>query len=357
MNKRCKTTERIMFTKEEKEQMLHKSNGLCAHCGKRITVGIDFSVEHAIPISKGSSNDSRNMVALCRDCNSLKSDIIILKDIGNYYKHLNMESLLALLEYSDEFCEKTDWLSWDNWFEDDQIVLTPMGIPTKQDWVKHKNTLSMLSKLVLKKATYDMLDSVCEFYFKNESNRWLSTSEKNTIREIVGKYFLIGSIYVLQNNSQEVLGVFCISLNYFTDSFSEERCILPCISFPCVKKSYQTYLDHIFCILTENILNKCPKFAGEFVFEVANIHKYAYNVVENIPGNFLISKDSNTSYFMCFSFACRVTEEEVLQFSNEDRLGECVKAQSDSYKSLVEQRDKVLKRMLSYDNYNRLMGQ
>lgn len=193
-----------------------------------------------------------------------------------------------------------------------------------------------------------MLDSVCEVYFKNTKNKWLSSSEKNSIREVIGDYFLTGSIYVLQSgSSQEILGAFCIRFNYFNDMSpenSESRYLLPFISFPCVKKSYQDYFEMIFYILEENILNRCPKLAGEFIFVVENNHKYAYNVVKNLLGSRMILKDGNLSYFMQFSFADKVTETEVIQIVNENKMGECLKAQSDSYKPLVEQRDRYLRK-------------
>lgn len=50
---REKIVERTNFTNEEKEDVLKKSGGICAHCGKPIYIGYQFSVDHYIPLTKG----------------------------------------------------------------------------------------------------------------------------------------------------------------------------------------------------------------------------------------------------------------------------------------------------------------
>ena len=356
MNKREKMVERTFFTREEKQQMLQKSNGLCAHCGKKVALGDNFTVEHAIPISKGSDNDFRNVVALCRDCNQDKANTVILKDIGNYYKYLNQESLLALIDYADEFCEKTDWFSWDNWYEDDQNIFTPDGIPDKKDWVKYKNSLRLTPKIVLKKATYNMLDSICEFYVKNAGCRRLSKSEQEVIKKNVGDCFLLGSIYLLQNSCQEILGVFCVCLNTFLEAPNtefERELTLPFVFYPCVKKRYQEYLYEALNILISNVLDKCPNPIGGVMFRVMNNQKYAYDVVKNIRNTRLLLEEEDTTLFANYSFS---TDTETMLFVKGEDLDKYILDQSNSYKLLVKQREKVLKRLLSYDNYNKLMG-
>lgn len=46
---------RINSTRTRKEQILDRCGGICCHCGKEITIGSDFSVEHVVPLSKGGS--------------------------------------------------------------------------------------------------------------------------------------------------------------------------------------------------------------------------------------------------------------------------------------------------------------
>lgn len=49
---REKIVERTNFTNEEKEDVLKKSGGICAHCEKPIYIGYQFSVDHYIPLTK-----------------------------------------------------------------------------------------------------------------------------------------------------------------------------------------------------------------------------------------------------------------------------------------------------------------
>ena len=49
---------------QEKEDVLKKSRGICAHCGKPIYIGYQFSVDHYIPLTKGGVNRSYNLCLL-----------------------------------------------------------------------------------------------------------------------------------------------------------------------------------------------------------------------------------------------------------------------------------------------------
>lgn len=71
---RKKVVERVWFSRDVKEDILRKSDGVCAHCGCQVVVGDNFTVEHVVPISKGGTNDLVNIVALCHTCNVTKGD-------------------------------------------------------------------------------------------------------------------------------------------------------------------------------------------------------------------------------------------------------------------------------------------
>lgn len=45
----------------------------CAYCGKPLE-GDDETIDHAVPISRGGTNDIENLVPCCRSCNSKKHD-------------------------------------------------------------------------------------------------------------------------------------------------------------------------------------------------------------------------------------------------------------------------------------------
>lgn len=83
MYERIRTKERVMFDKDKKEKVLHKSKGVCSRCGKKLDLN-SMTVNHVTPLSKGGTNEFKNLVALCEDC---KRDMQLLqrcnKESGN----------------------------------------------------------------------------------------------------------------------------------------------------------------------------------------------------------------------------------------------------------------------------------
>lgn len=69
--------ERRFFALEERKA-IHKANyGICACCGKKLTVKT-MTIEHIIPLSRGGTNDFKNLTILCHDCNQLKGNFLYL---------------------------------------------------------------------------------------------------------------------------------------------------------------------------------------------------------------------------------------------------------------------------------------
>jgi len=70
------------YSIERLSEIFEKNNGLCRHCGKQLafdnygkygTRGA-WHVDHSVPISKGGTDNLRNLWALCIGCNLDKSD-------------------------------------------------------------------------------------------------------------------------------------------------------------------------------------------------------------------------------------------------------------------------------------------
>lgn len=76
--------ERKTFSKEERTDILSRTNNRCAHCGRPLKAN-NMTVEHIFPLNKGGTHDKFNLVALCYDCNNNKSNFIYsLKDYYDY---------------------------------------------------------------------------------------------------------------------------------------------------------------------------------------------------------------------------------------------------------------------------------
>ncbi len=61
----------VGFTPEEFEELCHAAGWRCLACGVETT---NLTPDHVIPLSKGGSNDIRNIQPLCLSCNSSKQD-------------------------------------------------------------------------------------------------------------------------------------------------------------------------------------------------------------------------------------------------------------------------------------------
>lgn len=60
-----------------KREVWDKTGGVCAHCGKEAK-GINKTIDHYIPKSKGGGYDERNLVPLCRKCNQTRGSRLIV---------------------------------------------------------------------------------------------------------------------------------------------------------------------------------------------------------------------------------------------------------------------------------------
>ena len=76
---------RKSFNTEERAKILEKTDCKCGHCGKLLDTNT-MTVEHIYPLYKGGTHEEFNLIALCSDCNNLKSDFIY--NITDYYKYI-----------------------------------------------------------------------------------------------------------------------------------------------------------------------------------------------------------------------------------------------------------------------------
>ena len=208
MQSRTKVEQRRRFTKTEKLQMLAKSNSRCCHCGEILDIH-SMSVEHAVPISHAGMNDERNLVALCKTCNPVKDDKVLTNAVPAYYKYLNLEPLLKLLEYVDEYCKTYKYFEWNNFTQEDDTLITPKNMPTAKQQIEDKEIIKILPKLILHKARYCDLDNIVDFYYKKLKDNGVSYDE--TI-EAIYKNFLLGAIYCIQTPYNEIVGAFGVAL-------------------------------------------------------------------------------------------------------------------------------------------------
>ncbi len=111
MNK--KVSHRI-FNRDEHLAILSKTDGVCAHCGKRLDEH-DMTIDHVFPVSKGGLHDEYNLLPLCERCNNEKSNFVYPLD--DWYKHIKpseYERFDMYYNYANyEYC-KTSIIGYDS---------------------------------------------------------------------------------------------------------------------------------------------------------------------------------------------------------------------------------------------------
>jgi len=60
------------FTSEDIKTQFKMQKGRCWHCQKELNR--NYHIDHLIPLSRGGSNDARNIVISCPECNRSKND-------------------------------------------------------------------------------------------------------------------------------------------------------------------------------------------------------------------------------------------------------------------------------------------
>lgn len=59
------------FTDYQRMNVYARANGKCTICGEHIGYR-KFTIDHKRPVSKGGTNDIRNLQAVCSSCNQMK---------------------------------------------------------------------------------------------------------------------------------------------------------------------------------------------------------------------------------------------------------------------------------------------
>ena len=85
---------------ELKRILLGKTDGVCAHCGRPISLE-KTTIEHYIPKYRGGTDDERNLLPLCKNCNKLKGSRVVAAE--EFYPFLKREYYLEADKY------KSDW--------------------------------------------------------------------------------------------------------------------------------------------------------------------------------------------------------------------------------------------------------
>ena len=86
--------------KDIRKVVWKKSNGICAHCGKKAGFK-NQTIDHVIPQAVGGTNDQRNLMPLCATCNRDRASGEIIPE--TYYRYASQYALDDLRSYIFEW--------------------------------------------------------------------------------------------------------------------------------------------------------------------------------------------------------------------------------------------------------------
>ena len=190
---REKIVERTNFTNEEKEDVLKKSRGICAHCGKPIYIGYQFSVDHYIPLTKGGVNRSYNLVPLCKECNKKKDDKIFEPE--EYLPYLKEKPMEQLKGYYESYVKSFNFVSRNNYLALDSFTVSTY-VPIRSMMYSKK---PVQVKYTAKRAEYCDLDKLYEYYVEILKKHGVFCGTEYA-KENLQFWFEKGCIYFIEKN-------------------------------------------------------------------------------------------------------------------------------------------------------------
>lgn len=99
IGKRDIMANRIQFNDFQKKSVYAKCNGKCAICGKPVKFK-KMTIDHITPLSRGGTNDIKNLQLACKRCNSMKSNMTMddmMGQISEILKYNRKQKLIRVL--------------------------------------------------------------------------------------------------------------------------------------------------------------------------------------------------------------------------------------------------------------------
>jgi len=80
------------WIRQEKRLAIYMRDGLaCAYCSEGVEEGVRLTLDHVIPVEKGGSNNSDNLITCCDRCNGAKGERHVAEFIRATAAYLNHE--------------------------------------------------------------------------------------------------------------------------------------------------------------------------------------------------------------------------------------------------------------------------
>ena len=304
--KRQKTEDRIVFDYDDKEIISRKSDHRCCHCGKKVFVNYGATVDHYVPISKGGTNDSVNLIMLCDKCNQTKKNLIIPPK--NYIQYLDEKYIGGLQKYFDDYVQKYDYISRQNLLSYDVHKMSWQDILDKSDvdssaicrQIIRRKFESRNNEIWLKRATIDDIPNLT-YYYERFNRKFKQFYKKQEIDLIIRFWYQFGCIYYLEMDN-EIVTMISVTVMNIVDKNSKKKSKYPAKFFSLSIFPYYDRLEEfiIMMALMRTIINEIGETQKlPFVFACINMlqnTKISNTMFQSVP-KVMMTKDGMGHWF------------------------------------------------------------
>jgi len=193
--KRQQFESRQWFTREERDDILDKTDYHCAHCGKYIYGGKgEATIDHFIPLFRGGTNRSYNLIPLCYKCNQEKAD----KIMGlSYIQYLREPYMTKLADYYNSYMRCFDYTARDRLLAKDEYEFEQMTSNVMNKYKRADTKKQLGVRFKIKYATYDDFERICDFYEKY-LKKYGRLKDRETVESNIGFWMQFGCIYYME---------------------------------------------------------------------------------------------------------------------------------------------------------------
>lgn len=266
--------DRKWYGRFDKQEILKRTNGICACCGKKLTVKT-MTVEHVIPISRGGYDSLPNTIALCEQCNTDKSNML--------YIPLWFYTAIAGTKLSYELTEM--FVKWFRTVKDDfDITLFPLIAPRNNLLLQVGSNCTQLNQKFMNKKNIYVRGNVIQWHYtgKDYMDEVAAVTDTNlynlrkTIKSLTPELDPPVALYTCRKlTSDKILCLAAISMD-----LAEKRAII-CIEWSELPKVYRPIIYNSIIRILFNVMEIGDYDLTDVIFMVHDDDIYAINEIEN----------------------------------------------------------------------------
>lgn len=320
---RRQVEDRIIFTKEQKDVILSKTSCKCARCGQLLTID-SMTVEHIVPLSKGGTNDIKNLVSLCYDCNQNKGNYILHP--LDYYPYVNKEYTHEIVELFSTYLDEIPWYGRRNYTKEDKKLF--YYNTNKFGQIKKLKNGDYLANCFRNSITFervysDEFDDVYAFV-KDYNNRYNIPSD--TLESYLNEIFNKGCIYKLCSKSSTI-AILPFSVESWTNSNDIKVYKLQLHGIPnkYQKQEYAKVIIDAITYVLDCLSELNYLYATSCVLSIPNDDSYACLIASSLRGT-VVAESDDWKYYVVQFIAAKGEDKESSKFLYEQSISR------DSYK-------------------------